>query len=67
MKGQEERDEEKLEKSSESEEKILTSLEGLPPCTDWRQIFFQKRYVSMLLLPYNTQSSILTKSRMLTN
>jgi len=29
-------DEEKLEKPSESEEKTLTILEALPVCMDWR-------------------------------
>ena len=39
MEDEEERDEEKLEKPLESEEKALTILKALSACTNWRQIF----------------------------
>jgi len=36
---EQEGDEERLEKPSESEDKTLTLLEALPTCMNWRQIF----------------------------
>jgi len=65
MADEKERNEEKLEKASESKEKTLTILEALPTYTDWRQIFNLPEEIHQYLVVGSTQSSMLTKSRML--
>jgi len=50
------------EESLEHEKRVLTILEALPACTGDKSSTYQKNYVSKLLLPCSTQSSMLTKS-----
>jgi len=67
MEDEKERNEEKLEKPSESKEKTLTILEALPTYTDWRQIFNLPEEIRQYVVVGSTQSSMLTKSRKLKN